>query len=93
MSTEEVFKGIGVRMTCLPTFKEEKRGLEEEHQAVRDQIVSEKLTQLEELRAKDREPISIPQLNEKDVILNQEPRSQPVQAPVQPQQTLSLNNK
>ena len=78
MSKEEVFRSMGVRMNCLALFKEEKRALETEHQIVKDRVVAEKIEKLEQLKEKGKEPIAISELDEKNVILNQKPRVEPI---------------
>lgn len=90
MSKEEVFKGVGTRASLAPTFQEEKRALENEHKQVQDKIKAEKVTALEQLKSKDREPISIPSLNERKTILFQKPRVEPIPSPAQPQQNLNI---
>ena len=74
MSKEEVFKSIRVRMNNAPNFKLEKRELEQEHQIVQDRVVAEKTAKLDGLKAKDKEPISIPELDERKAIINAMPR-------------------
>ena len=91
MSKEEVFKSIGAKMNATLTFQAEKDALAKEHQTVQDRVVAEKVAKLEDLKAKDREPISIPALDERKVILNQEPRVKPVQPVVEVQRNLNLN--
>ncbi|MBQ5930080.1 MAG: hypothetical protein IIX02_04735, partial [Clostridia bacterium] len=91
MSKEEVFKSIGAKMNSSPTFQAEKDALAKEHQIVQDRVVAEKTAKLEELKAKDREPISIPALDERNAILKQEPRVKPVQPTSQVHRNLNLN--
>ena len=74
MSKEEVFKAIRVRMNNAPSFKLEKRELEQEHQIVQDKVVAEKTAKLDALKAKDKEPITIPELDERKAIINSMPR-------------------
>ena len=66
-----------------PTFEEEKGGLDQKHQALRDKIMAQKQAELDRLRAEGREPFPLPHLDERKTILNQTPRSQPVQPPSQ----------
>ena len=58
---------------------------------MQDRLVAEKVAKIEELKTKDREPISIPELDERKAILQQEPRVKPVQPAVEVQRNLNIN--
>jgi hypothetical protein len=90
MSKEEVFRSIGKEMNRSQNFKEEKEVWAKEHQIARDKVVAEKVAKLEALKAKDKEPISIPELDERQVILKQQPRVQPIVALAQLKPTLNV---
>lgn len=89
MSKEEVFRGVGTRVSLLPNFQEEKRMLEQEHKEVQDKVQKEKQTALEQLKSTDKEPMSISTLNERDVILYQKPRVEPIPSPTQASPSLN----
>lgn len=89
MSKEKIFKSVEKRMDYALDFKTEKLAFEKEHQTVQDRELARKVSDLENLKAKDREPITIPGLDERKLILTQEPRVKPI-VPVA-QQQLSLN--
>ena len=91
MSKEEVFKAVGTRASLTPNFQEEKRMLESEHKVVQDKIKEDKIKELEQLKAKDKEPITVPECDEKKVILTQKPRVEPIQAPAKTQPNLNIN--
>lgn len=91
MSKEEVFKSISAKMNGSAMFKEQKESLAREHQVVQDRILAEKTAKLEELKAKDKEPISIPSLDEKKAILNQQPRVPMIQPHAVSQRKLAIN--
>lgn len=89
MKKEQVFKAIEKRMDYSIGFKAEKLDFEQEHKVVRDKEIEQKTNELKRLKEMDKEPISIPELDERRRILNQQPRVKPV-VPVA-QQQLSLN--
>lgn len=91
MSKEKVFKGIETRRGLVSSFKDEKLALEKEHQIVQDREVAKKVSALENLKASGREPISIPKLDERRIILFQEPRTKPVVPGAQLQPDLNKN--
>lgn len=91
MSKEQIFKSIETRMDYALGFKAEKLAFEKEHQIVQDRELARKVSELESLRAKDKEPMSIPELDEREVILTQEPRVKPIAPVEQKQPTLSVN--
>lgn len=80
MSKEQVFKSIEETVNSTPTFQKEKEALAREHQIIQDKKVAEKTAQLEQLRTSGREPFSIPELDERKTIVNQEPRSPQIQS-------------
>lgn len=75
MSKEQVFKSIEETVNGTPTFQKEKEALAREHQIIQDRKVAEETAQLEQLKTSGREPLSIPDLDERKNILNTEPRS------------------
>ena len=89
MKKEQVFKAIEKRMDYSIGFKAEKLDFEKEHKVVRDKEIEQKTNELKRLKEMDKEPISIPELDERRRILNQQPRVKPV-VPVA-QQQLALN--
>ena len=91
MTKEKIFKSIETRMDYSLGFKAEKMSFEQEHQRVKDREVARKQDEIEKLKALDKEPISIPQLNEKEVILNQKPRVKPIAPPAKSQLSLQVN--
>ena len=91
MSKEKVFKGIETRRGLVSSFKDEKLALEKEHQIVQDREVAKKVSALENLKALGREPISIPKLDERRIILYQEPRTKPIVPGAQLQPNLNKN--
>jgi hypothetical protein len=90
MSKEEIFKSIEREMDHSLGFKEEKNALEKEHQIVQDREVAKKVESLENLKAKDKEPFSIHELDERKAILTQGPMVPPIIPPAQVQQNLSI---
>ena len=59
----------------ISAFQKEKEALAREHQIIQDRKVAEETAQLEQLKTSGREPLSIPELDERKNILNTEPRS------------------
>jgi hypothetical protein len=53
--------------------------------------LARKERELESLKAKDKEPISIPELDPRKEILEQKPRVKPIVPAIQKQPTLSVN--
>ena len=78
-------------MNNVPSFKDEKNSIEKEHKIVQDRILAEKKAMLEKLRTEGREPITIPNLDERKAILNDKPRVPPINPEKQLQQNLALN--
>ena len=78
MSKEQIFKSVEKGMEHSLAFQDEKTLLEHEHKVVQDREIARKESELASLRAKDREPISIPELDERKNILTQEPRVKPI---------------
>lgn len=91
MSKEQIFKSVENSMDRTLGFKDEKTALAQEHQIVQDRELARKMSELENLKAKDREPISIPSLDERRIILNQEPRVKPIVPVMQVEKNLSAN--
>jgi hypothetical protein len=77
-SKEEIFHSMKVELNNTPTFKEEKKRLEEEHKIVSDREVERKKALIEELKEKDKEPMSIEELDERKAIVHAGPRVQPI---------------
>jgi DNA mismatch repair protein MutL len=59
-------------------FKAEKLDFEKEHKIVQDKELERKERELESLKAKDKEPITVHELDERKLILNQQPRVKPI---------------
>jgi hypothetical protein len=74
-----------------PGFKAEKESLANQHQIVRDREMAKKVQALEDLKSADRQPITIPSLNERDNILNSKPRVKPIIPTTQLQPNLNIN--
>jgi hypothetical protein len=91
MSKEQVFKAVERRMEYSYDFKTEKLAFEKDHKAVQDREVAKRLSELEALKAKDKEPISIPQLDERKLILTSQPRVKPIIPSAEKQRNLSIN--
>jgi hypothetical protein len=91
MNKEQIFKSIEKRMDYSFGFKGEKLDFEKEYQIVRDRELARKEHELESLKAKDKEPISIPELDPRKEILGQQPRVKPIVPAIQKQPTLSVN--
>jgi hypothetical protein len=91
MSKEQVFKSIEETVNSTPTFQKEKEALAREHQIVQDRKVAEKTAQLEQLKTSGREPISIHELDERNAILNKEPRVAPITHVPEAQKNINLN--
>jgi hypothetical protein len=89
MNKEQIFKSVETRMGYSLGFNAEKMAFEKEHKVVQDRELARKKSELESLKSMDKEPFPIPELDERKLILNQEPRVKPI-APVQQQQP-SLN--
>ena len=91
MSKEQVFKAVERRMEYSYDFKTETLAFEKDHKAVQDREVAKRLSELEALKAKDKEPISIPQLDERKLILTSQPRVKPIVPSADKQRNLSIN--
>jgi glutamate synthase domain-containing protein 3 len=91
MSKEQIFKSVEERMSYGLDFKVEKLAFEKENKIVCDREVERKSNELEALKAKDKEPISIHELDERKAILNQQPRVEPIVPTLQAQRNLSVN--
>ena len=91
MSKEQVFKAVERRMEYSYDFKTEKLAFEKDHKTVQDREVAKRLSELEALKAKDKEPISIPQLDERKLILTSQPRVKPIIPSAEKQRNLSIN--
>ena len=91
MSKEQIFKSVETRMDYALGFKAEKLAFEKEHKIVQDREVARKVSELESLKAKDKEPMSISDLDERKIILTQEPRVKPIVPVEQKQLALSVN--
>ena len=78
MSKEQIFKSVEKGMEHSLAFQDEKTLLEHEHKVVQDREIARKESELASLRAKDREPLSIPEVDERKNILTQEPRVKPI---------------
>lgn len=87
---DEIFSSLEKEVKAAPTFESQKKTHDSEHKVVQDKILAEKKASLAKLKELDREPITIPTLDERKVILFQEPRVKPVKAPLQIQQNLNL---
>ena len=92
MSKEEAYTSIGQKIYSTPGFQEEKKELEREHQIVKDEVIAKKTAELEEWKAKGKEPTTIHELDEREKILNEKPRVKPIPKPQQLQQNLNLNS-
>ena len=86
MGKENVFKTMEKSINSSLGEKKEKEEFDKEHKAIRDKVKAEKQAELNELKKLDREPISIKSLDERKLILFQEPRVKPVKPPVKQQQ-------
>ena len=73
------------------SFKAEQISFEKEHKYVQDREFAKKQKELEDLKAKDKEPISIPQLNERKAILEAKPRVKPIVPEANKQKKLQIN--
>ena len=91
MSKEQIFKSVEAKLDYSFGFEKEKTALEKEHQIVQDRETAKKVQALESLKAADREPISIPEIDERKAILNQKPRVEPIVPTTQLQRDLSIN--
>ncbi len=89
MGKENVFKSMEKSINSSLGEKKEKEVFDKEHKAIKDKVKAEKQAELNELKKLDREPISIKSLDERKLILFQEPRVKPIKPPVQLQQSLS----
>ena len=87
---EKIFRTIQDSVGTLHNFETEKDMLNKKHQEVKEGIRAEKQKMLDKLRAEDREPISIPALDERKTILHQKPRVQQIKPPAQMQKNLNL---
>jgi hypothetical protein len=91
MTKEQVFKSVEKRMEYALGFKAEKMSFEKEHKVVQDKETARKAAELEDLKAKGKEPISIPSLDERKNILEQQPRVEPIVPAVQKNPVLNAN--
>lgn len=91
MSKEEIFKSVETRMGYSLSFNAEKIGFEKEHQIVQDRELARKMGELESLKALDKEPMSIPELDERNAILHHKPRVEPIVPAAQVQPMLQTN--
>lgn len=90
VSKEEVFKSITAKMNSSFNFQTEKNTISREHKVVQDRIVAEKKAKLEELKTKDREPITIDELDERKSIVQGMPRVPQVAPITQKQKELKI---
>lgn len=88
MSKEQIFKSVETRMNYAVGFKAEKLDFQKQHQIVQDREVARKTAELESLKAKGREPISINELDERKAILTAQPKSKPIVPDTQKQLAL-----
>lgn len=91
MKKEQVFKSIEKRMDYSIGFKAEKLDFEKEHKIVQDKELDRKARELESLKAKDKEPIIVHELDERKLILNQQPRVKPIVPVAQLNPVLNAN--
>ena len=91
MSKEQIFNSVETRMSYALDFNAEKMALEKEHQIVKDREITRKKDELEQLKSLDKEPISIPTLDERKIIVHQKPRVEPVATQTQAKPNLSIN--
>ena len=89
MGKENVFKSMEKSINSSLGEKKEKEVFDKDHKEIKDKIKAEKEAELNNLKKLDREPISIKSLDERKLILFQEPRVKPIKPPVQLQQSLS----
>ena len=78
MSKEKIFKSIETRMDYSLGYKAEKMSFEKEHQIVQDREIARKKDEIEKLKALDKEPISIHELDERKLIVHGQPRVKPI---------------
>ena len=62
---------------------------EKEHKIVQDKELARKESELNALKAKDKEPLHIPELDERKLILSQGPRVKPIVPTAETQRTLN----
>jgi hypothetical protein len=91
MSKEQVFKSIEQRMDYSIGVNAEKMSFEKEHKELKEREKARKISELEALKAKDREPITIPNLDERKAIVNASPKVPPIKAPVINNPNLNIN--
>lgn len=91
MSKEQIFKSVEQRMDYSIGVKAEKLSFEKEHKVVQDKEIARKTAELESLKAKDKEPMSIPELDERKIILGQQPRVKPIAPSAQLKPELNIN--
>ena len=91
MSKEQVFKSIEQRMDYSIGANAEKMSFEKEHKDLKEREKARKISELEALKAKDREPITIPNLDERKAIVNASPKVPPIQANVITNPNLNIN--
>ena len=91
MSKEKVFNSIETRMGYALGFSTEKFSFEKEHKQVHDREIARKTSELEELKSTGKEPYPIKELDEKQTILNQQPRSKQISLEQQKQPQLNVD--
>ena len=90
MTKEQIFKSIEKTSENSLNFKDEKAKLDGEHKEFQDKVIADKEAEFNRLIQSDREPIIIESLNERNNILLDKPRVQPIQDVAQLQQNLNL---
>ena len=90
MTKEQIFKSIEKKRDYTLGFSTEKLSFEKEHKYVQDREMARRQEELEKLKAAGKEPISISELDERKLIVNQGPRVKPIVPVAQPQQNLSV---
>lgn len=90
MNSEKIFSSVSKAVEESPTYESDKERLTAAHKAVKESVMAEKQRELDEMLAKGREPIEIPELDERKNIVNGEPRSKAIEAQLDLQLNVGL---
>lgn len=91
MSKEAIFQSMNKAVEDVADFEHSKLQLNNEHKRVKEAERQRKTEELEQMRSQGREPIQIPELDERKRIVNEGPKSKPVIMQQQLQQSKALN--
>lgn len=92
MNNEKIFNSVSKAVEESPTYENDKERLTAEHKTVKDAVMAEKQRELDEMLSKGREPIEIPELDERRNIVNGEPRSKAIVEQPNLQLNVALQN-